>query len=63
MWTRLDKARHHDKLHWAMRGQTAAEVIVDRADATKEHLHTWTDAPHGKIQISTWSLTLVARAG
>ena len=41
-----------NKLHWAIHGQTAAEVIVDRADATKEHmgLHTWTDAPHGKIQ-------------
>lgn len=27
-------------------------MIVDRADSTKEHmgLHTWTDAPHGKIQ-------------
>jgi len=41
-----------NKLHWAIHGQTAAEVIVDRADSTKEHmgLHTWTDAPHGKIQ-------------
>ncbi|MFO0644238.1 MAG: virulence RhuM family protein [Polyangiaceae bacterium] len=41
-----------NKLHWAIHGQTAAEVIVDRADATKDHmgLHTWTDAPHGKIQ-------------
>ena len=41
-----------NKLHWAIHGQTAAEVIVDRADATKEHmgLRTWTDAPHGKIQ-------------
>jgi hypothetical protein len=41
-----------NKLHWAIHGQTAAEVIVARADATKEHmgLHTWTDAPHGKIQ-------------
>jgi hypothetical protein len=41
-----------NKLHWAIHGQTAAEVIVDRADATKEHmgLTTWTDAPHGKIQ-------------
>jgi hypothetical protein len=41
-----------NKLHWAIHGQTAAEVIVDRADATKEHmgLNTWTDAPHGKIQ-------------
>ncbi len=41
-----------NKLHWAIHGQTATEVIVDRADATKEHmgLHIWTDAPHGKIQ-------------
>ena len=41
-----------NKLHWAIHGQTAAEVIVDRADATREHmgLRTWTDAPHGKIQ-------------
>ena len=41
-----------NKLHWAIHGQTAAEVIVDRADATKDHmgLHTWADAPHGKIQ-------------
>jgi hypothetical protein len=40
-----------NKLHWAIHGQTAAEVTVDRADATKEHmgLHTWTDAPVGKI--------------
>jgi len=41
-----------NKLHWAIHGQTAAEVIDDRADATKEHmgLHTWADAPSGKIQ-------------
>jgi hypothetical protein len=41
-----------NKLHWAIHGQTAAEVIVDRADATREHmgLRTWADAPHGKIQ-------------
>ena len=34
------------------RAGPAAEVIVDRADATKQHmgLHTWTDAPLGKIQ-------------
>ena len=41
-----------NKLHWAIHGQTAAEVIYDRADATQEHmgLHTWADAPLGKIQ-------------
>ncbi|MDI9334357.1 MAG: virulence RhuM family protein [Cytophagales bacterium] len=41
-----------NKLHWAIHGQTAAEVIVSRADASKERmgLATWKDAPHGKIQ-------------
>jgi len=41
-----------NKLHWAIHGQTAAELIVNRADAAKEHmgLTTWKDAPKGKIQ-------------
>jgi len=41
-----------NKLHWAIHGQTAAEVIVDRADHKKEHmgLTTWKDAPSGKLQ-------------
>jgi hypothetical protein len=41
-----------NKLHWAIHGQTAAEVIVSRADAEKTNmgLTTWKDAPHGKIQ-------------
>jgi len=41
-----------NKLHWAIHGQTAAELILSRADADKPHmgLHTWTDAPQGKIQ-------------
>jgi hypothetical protein len=41
-----------NKLHWAIHGQTAAEVIVDRADHKKENmgLNTWKDAPRGKIQ-------------
>ncbi len=41
-----------NKLHWAIHGQTAAEVIVARADATKDRmgLTTWKDAPKGKIQ-------------
>ncbi len=39
-------------MHWAIHGQTAAEVIVDRADPQKENmgLTTWKDAPRGKIQ-------------
>ena len=41
-----------NKLHWAIHGQTAAEVIYDRADAGKNNmgLTTWKDAPKGKIQ-------------
>ena len=41
-----------NKLHWAIHGQTAAEVIVSRADASKDRmgLTTWKDAPQGKIQ-------------
>lgn len=41
-----------NKLHWAIHGQTAAEMIVARADAEKPNmgLTTWQDAPRGKIQ-------------
>lgn len=41
-----------NKLHWAIHGQTAAEVVYTRADAEKQHmgLTTWKDAPEGKIQ-------------
>lgn len=41
-----------NKLHWAIHGQTAAEVIVHRASSEKDHmgLTTWTDAPKGKVQ-------------
>ncbi len=41
-----------NKLHWAIHGQTAAELIVKRADHEKENmgLTTWKDAPKGKIQ-------------
>ncbi len=41
-----------NKLHWAIHGQTAAEVIYQRADAGKDNmgLTTWKDAPSGKIQ-------------
>ena len=40
-----------NKLHWAVTGQTAAEIIAKRADATKPSmgLTTWKNAPHGKI--------------
>ena len=41
-----------NKLHWAIHGQTAAEVIVNRVDHQKPNmgLTTWKDAPMGKIQ-------------
>jgi len=40
-----------NKLHYAVHRHTAAELIVERADAEKEHmgLTTWETAPHGKI--------------
>jgi len=40
-----------NKLHYAIHGQTAAEVIVSRADHRKEHmgLTSWEGAPAGKI--------------
>jgi hypothetical protein len=40
-----------NKLHWAIHGHTAAELIVERADAEKKHmgLTSWEGAPHGKI--------------
>ena len=38
-------------MHYAVHGHTAAELIVERADANKEHmgLTTWENAPNGKI--------------
>ena len=40
-----------NKLHYAIHGHTAAEVIVERADHKKEHMGmtTWKNAPGGKI--------------
>jgi hypothetical protein len=44
-------AQVQNKLHWAITGQTAAELIYSSADATKitMGLSTWKQAPHGKI--------------
>ena len=41
-----------NKMHYAVHGNTAAELIYKRADAEKEHmgLTTWADAPDGKIK-------------
>jgi len=40
-----------NKLHWAITGKTAAEIIYDSADANKTHmgLTSWKQAPEGKI--------------
>jgi hypothetical protein len=40
-----------NKLHWAITGQTAAEIIYSSADSAKTNmgLSTWKHAPHGKI--------------
>ena len=52
--TRRFYATVQNKMHYAVHGHTAAELIVRRADHTKEHmgLTTWADAPEGKIKKS-----------
>ena len=49
--TRLFFKKVQNKMHYAVHGHTAAELIVERADANKEHmgLTTWENAPNGKI--------------
>jgi len=41
-----------NKLHWAVHSHTAAEIVLQRADATKPHmgLTTWKNAPKGRIR-------------
>ena len=52
--TRRFYATVQNKMHYAVHGHTAAELIVERADHTKEHmgLTSWADAPDGKIKKS-----------
>ena len=52
--TRRFYATVQNKMHYAVHGHTAVELIVERADHTKEHmgLTTWADAPDGKIKKS-----------
>lgn len=49
--TRLFFKKVQNKMHYAVHGHTAAELIIDRANAEKEHmgLTTWENAPEGKI--------------
>ena len=56
--TREFFASVQNKLHWAITGMTAAELIHDRADASKPHmgLTTWKQSPAGKIMKSDVSL-------
>ena len=41
-----------NKMHWAAHGHTAAEIVHDRADATKPHmgLTSWKHAPAGPVR-------------
>ena len=49
--TRLFFKMMQNKMHYAVHGRTAAELIVERADAEREHmgLTSWENAPDGKI--------------
>lgn len=49
--TRIFFKKVQNKIHYAVHGHTTAELIVDRANAEREHmgLTTWEKAPQGKI--------------
>lgn len=49
--TKLFFKMMQNKMHYAVHGNTAAELIVQRADAEKDHmgLTTWENSPEGKI--------------
>ena len=51
-------AKIQNKMHYAIHGHTAAELIYERADADKPHmgLTTWAAAPEGKIVKSDVSI-------
>ena len=51
-------AKVQNKMHYAVHRHTAAELIYERVDAEKPHmgLHTWKDAPNGKIKKSDVSV-------
>ena len=56
--TKLFFAKVQNKMHFAVHGHTAAELIYERADAEKPHmgLTTWASAPEGKIVKSDVSI-------
>ncbi len=49
--TKVFFAKVQNKLHFAIHGHTAAELVMDRADSDKEHmgLTSWAKSPDGKI--------------
>ena len=51
-------AKVQNKMHWAIHGHTAAELIYEHADSTKEHmgLTTWEGSPDSKIRKSDVSI-------
>ena len=56
--TRIFFQKVQNKMHYAVHGHTAAELIVERANAEKEHmgLATWAKSPRGKILKSDVSI-------
>ncbi|NQX82993.1 MAG: virulence RhuM family protein [Flavobacteriaceae bacterium] len=56
--TRMFFATTQNKLHWAIQGKTAAEIIYSKADATKiaMGLTSWKNAPEGKVLKSDVSI-------
>ena len=63
--TRLFYKKMQNKMHFAVHGHTAAELIVDRADADKEHmgLTTWEKAPNGNIVLEAGGDDVLKDAG
>ena len=63
--TRLFYKKMQNKMHFGVHGHTAAELIVDRADADKEHmgLTTWEKAPNGNIVLEAGGDDVLKDAG
>ena len=63
--TRLFYKKMQNKMHFAVHGHTAVELIIDRADADKEHmgLTTWEKAPNGNIVLEAGGDAVLKDAG
>ena len=57
--TRDFYAMIQNRFHYAITGQTAAEIIYTKADHTQEHmgLTTWKNAPDGRILKKVWRIS------